>query len=237
MAFIHYALLVALLLAAGTYWAPWIDHDAAALRLTGQDMGEFVKFLPASQQSAEVGRWAQTSEHLPRQLFYLPPLVGAVCLTLLASSQRLAYPRWLRVSTLVCAALLLLGLLPPAWGHPRELFAGEFRLQGIALLLGSLLVLGHGLFRKLALRSLSASVGVLALVALLSAQGAFWLVLPRIWTAYNTPTIALGWGLWLHIAAWATTIALAAWLGINGRISSAGRTSSAGCTPSTSKGD
>jgi hypothetical protein len=215
-AFINYALLVVLLLAAVTYWAPWIDHDAAALRLTGQDMGEFVKFLPASQQPTDVGRRVQIPGHLPRQLFYVPPLVGTVCLTLLASSQRLAYPRWLRVAVLVCAVMLLLGLLPPAWGHPRELFAGEFRLQGYALLFGSLLVLGHGILRKLALRSLSAIIGILALVALLSAQGAFWLVFPRIWTAYNTPTIVLGWGLWLYIVAWATTIALAAWIYING---------------------
>jgi hypothetical protein len=228
MTFINYALLAVLLLAAVAYWAPWIDHDAAALRLTGQDMGEFVKFLPAPQQPTY---WGQVLGHLPRQLFYVPPFVGTVCLTLLASSQRLVYPRGLRIAVLVCAATLLLGLLPPAWGHPRELFAGEFRLQGYALLFGSLLVVGHGIFRRLALRSLSAIIGILALVALLSAQGAFWLVFPRIWTACNTPTIALGWGLWLHIAAWATTIALSASIYITGC------TSSAGCTSSDSKGD
>ena len=209
-----YLLLAALLLAAATYWAPWVDHNAAALRLTGQDMGEFVKFLPTPQKATQT--WDVRMQKLPgfrvpRQLFYVPPFVCTVCLTLLAANRHLAYPRWLRATMLACATLLLLGLLPPAWGHPKELLSGEFRLQGYALIFGFGLVLGHGLF-KISLHSLALVVCLLSLSALATGQGAFWLVRPRLWAAYNTPTLFLGWGLWLHIAAWAAAVALGAYI-------------------------
>jgi hypothetical protein len=111
---------------------------------------------------------------------------------------------------LCCAVLLLSGLLPPVWGHPKELFAGEFRLQGYGLAVGALLVLGHGLFRPMAPRARAIVVAILSLVALTAGQGSFWLVRPRIWDAYNTPTLSLGWGLWFHIAAWGIAMAMAA---------------------------
>lgn len=204
----HHLLLAALVLAAVSYWAPWIDHDAAALRLTGQDMGEFAKFLPSLQEPAK----GPFKGRVPRQLFYTPPFVCAICLTWLAANQQFGYPRWLRVVVLVCAALLLLGLLPPVWGHPKELLAGEFRLQGYALIFGMLLILGHGLFRQIPLSALAITVSALSLFALASSQGAFWLIHPRLWAAYNTPTLSLGWGLWLHIAAWAASIGLGTYI-------------------------
>jgi hypothetical protein len=197
-----------LLLAAVSYWSPWVDHDAAALRLTGQDMGEVVKFLPTEQQVTE----NRHADRVPRQLFYVPPLFCSICLAILVPNQQTVYPRWLRAAILIGAALLLFGLLPPVWGHPKELFAGEFRLQGYGLVLGSSLVLGHGLYRKIPLRALAIVIGVLSLLALIAAQGAFWLVRPRLWATYNTPTLSLGWGLWLHIAAWVATVALGAYI-------------------------
>jgi hypothetical protein len=51
---------------------------------------------------------------------------------------------------------------------------------------------------------------VLASVALIPAQWAFWVIRPRIWAVYDTPTIRLGWGLWLDIAAWGGMLACAA---------------------------
>jgi hypothetical protein len=203
-----YLLLASLLLAAASYWAPWIDHDAAALRLTGQDMGEFVKFLPASREGHQNVRKGQ----VPRQLFYVPPLVSGLCLVLLAANAQLGYPIWLRAVLIGWSALLLLGLLPPVWGHPRELIAGDFRLQGYALVLGILLVLGHGLFRKLSLGVLVSLVSILSATALSITQSAFWLIRPRLWAAGNSPTLSLGWGLWLHIAAWAATTGLGAYI-------------------------
>ena len=114
------------------------------------------------------------------------------------------------LAALVCALLLLPGLLPPAWGHPKDLFTAEFRLQGIALVLGFVLILGHGLFRRVPLRGLAVSAGLLALAALVLSQSAFWAILNRLWVAYGTPTAHLGWGLWLHIVAWLGVIASAA---------------------------
>jgi hypothetical protein len=116
------------------------------------------------------------------------------------------------VLLLTCAALLLLGLLPPVWGHPKELLAGEFRLQGYTLILGVGLVLGHGLLQEIPLHSFAIAVSVLSLSVLITAQGAFWLVRPRLWAAYNTPTLSLGWGLWLHIAAWTAAMSLGAYI-------------------------
>jgi hypothetical protein len=205
---LQYLLLAALSLAALSYWLPWIDHDAAALRLAGQDMGEFVKFLPASQQTAE--GWS--ANRVPRQLFYLPPFVCSICLAILVPNRQAVYPRWLRTAMFLGATWLLLGLLPPVWGHPRELLTGEFRLQGYGLILGLSLALGHGLYRNIPLWPLVMVIGALSALALIAAQGAFWLVRPHIWAAYNTPTLSLGWGLWIHIAAWVATVGLGVYI-------------------------
>lgn len=200
------ALLVGLLLAIVAYWAPWIGHPAAALRLSGQDLGEFVKFIPA------IGRG---ETRFPRQLFYVSPLAVALSLALLSSNPGLPYPRWLRGVALVSSVVVLLGLLPPSWGHPRDLFSAGFRLQGIGVLFGAGAVAGHGLYRRLSLRFSAALVLAFASAALLAPQVAFWVIRPRLWAAYATPTIHLGWGLWLHIAAWLVTGACAGALSIS----------------------
>jgi hypothetical protein len=105
------------------------------------------------------------------------------------------------------ALLLLPGLLPPVWGHPKELLTAEFRLQGIALAFGLTWILAHALFRPVPLHVLGNILAALALMALVPPQWAFWAIRPRIWAAYYTPTVRLGWGLWLDILAWAGTIA------------------------------
>ena len=81
----HHLLLAAVLLAALTYWAPWIDHDAAALKLSGQDVGEFVKFLPDLQEGERIANVG--IDPLPRQLFYVPPFACVVCLVLQSLEQ------------------------------------------------------------------------------------------------------------------------------------------------------
>ncbi len=182
-----------LIVAALAYWAPWIDHRAAALKLCGQDLGEFVKFIPAVSRG-EI--------RFPRQLFYLPPFVCAIGLVLVGMNRHLPFPRLVRGAMLLLALLILPGLLPPVWGHPKELFTPEFRLQGIALLVGLAAVAAHGLWRGLSPVALGATVAVLSLLALLPSQWAFWTIRPYIWAVYDTPTIRLGWGLWVEIIAW-----------------------------------
>jgi hypothetical protein len=205
-------LLVALLLAAVAYWAPWVGHSSAGLKLSGQDLGEFVKFIPV------------VSPTFPRQLFYVPSLACSLCLVLLAanrgateggdgtsgSTRAGGYPRWLRVGMLACALLLLPGLLPPAWGHPKELLVPEFRLQGLAVIAGLVVLLSHGLLGRIPKPVARVIVVVLATLALVLPQAAFWVIRARLWAVYDTPTIHLGWGLWLHMVAWLGTI-VGAW--------------------------
>ncbi len=196
---IGYLLLTTLVLGSLAYWLPWIDHRTAALKLSGQDLGEFVKFVPALQ-----GRSLGTL----RQVLYIPPLVTAACLVLLATSRGIPYPRPLRTSMLALALFVLSGLLPPVWGQPRDLLTPQYRLQGIAVLFGALFVLAHGLLCQVRLVPLAWVTSVLSVVALLPAQCVFWAARPAIWTAYGTPTIHLGWGLVLHIISWMGTLAL-----------------------------
>ena len=188
-----WSILGLLTLALAAYWLPWIDHQSAALKLSGQDLGEFVKFLPQIRRG---------QVRFPRQVFYLPPFVAALSFVLLSTNRQLGYPRWVRILILVLAILALPGLLPPVWGHPRDLFNAEFRLQGIALVLGLLAVLSHGLWKSLQLHIVGWTLGTLALLALVPTQWAFWAIRPSIWQAYSTPTIHLGWGLPLEIVAW-----------------------------------
>ncbi len=196
-----YLLFAFTLLAALSYWLPWVDHPTAALKLSGQDMGEFIKFIPAFR-NGEI--------RLPRQVFYLPPLICTLILTLSGINQHLPYPRWLRISALGIALLLLPGLLPPVWGTPKDWFSTEFRAQGFMLVLGGLFVLAHGAFRRLALHRLIPVILLLAMIGLFPTQWAFWRIKPYLWAVYNTPTIHLGWGVWLNGLAW-IGIAATAW--------------------------
>jgi hypothetical protein len=190
---LSYVLLACTCIAATAYWAPWVGHPTAALTLSGQDMGEIVKFLPAMQPDP-LRVW--------REVFYLPPLLSALSLVLLASNASMPYPRWVRLGALLIAPLVLGGLLPPAWGHPRDLLSAEFRLQGMAYAAGLLAVLVHGLFRHLEVRPLTLTVSIVSVAAIGPGQWAFWGCLPRLWEAYGSPTVSLGWGIWLEIGAW-----------------------------------
>ena len=67
-AVVRILLPLALLMALVGAFGPWVSHRAAALVLTGQDMAEFVKFLP-DVRSGEL--------RVTRELFYLPFLAGA----------------------------------------------------------------------------------------------------------------------------------------------------------------
>jgi hypothetical protein len=180
---VAYGLLLALALSLLAYWAPWVHHAAAALRLSGQDLGEFVKFIPAIRRG---------ELSFPRQLFYLPPLVATIVLVAISVNRQLPYRQWLRVAMLVFSVAVLPGVLPPAWGHPKELFVAEFRLQGIGLLLGAGVAAAHGLFRRLSLRTLALIVLALALPALAAPQAAFWAIRPRLWAAYDVSGLGLG---------------------------------------------
>jgi len=164
-----FALLIATALAAASFWGPWVDHPAAALQLSGQDLGEFVKFLPAIRQR---------ERPLLRQVFYLQPLACALIYALLAGARASGFPRSVRTAALLAAPPLLLGLLPPVWGHPKDLFAREFAAQATGFLSGGILILAHGLYRRLSARTIGLAIGVLALVTALPSHWTFWSVKP-----------------------------------------------------------
>ncbi len=101
-------LWLALLLIGAGYFGPWVWHKAAGLNLSADDLGEWIKFLPA---------W--TSGQLPvmRELFYLPIWLTAIGLGLMAGRIR-AWP-W----KLVVLALSLLLVLTPLPKYPELLSA------------------------------------------------------------------------------------------------------------------
>jgi hypothetical protein len=174
------------LLAAVGYYGPWINHPAAALTLSGVDLGEFVKFLPGVVDG---------SLRVVRQLLYLPPLAVVASVALLIGAQRLRYPWPLRVLVLGLAVPVSVQLLPPAWS-PNSLMSAEFRLQTIALGICSLLLGSFWLLGRLP-PWLSGSVSaVLSVAAVGLSVWQFWAVKPEIDAVYGRPP-AVGWGFYL----------------------------------------
>ena len=161
-----------------------MSHRDAALVLMGQDLGEFVKFLP------EVRGGTLT---VIRQIFYLPPFAACLALALLASHQTPTYGRWVRALLLAAIFPISLALLPPIVSPP-VLRSPEFRLQVIGGLVCWALLPGAWLLSRLPARLQSAA---LALVGLLGAGPAMWQfarILPATARAYGARP-AIGWGL------------------------------------------
>ncbi len=168
------------------YWAPWVNHRSVALILTGPDMGEFVKFLPAVRAGTEV---------MIRPLFYLPPFGAAVALIFLAANKDLNYASLLRTIMLLSVIPLSLALLPPVF-TPGLLLSAEFRVQFAALILCLVLLVGQNLFRPLPLKVLAALLSLLALVVVVLPGWQFLSVRQALDKVYGQP-VTLGWGLWV----------------------------------------
>lgn len=184
------------LLAAVGYYGPWISHPAAALTLSGGDLGEFVKFLPGIVDG---------SLRVTRQSFYLPPLSIVVSVALLIGAQRLRYPWPLRLLVLGLAVPVSVQLLPPAWS-PSSLMSAEFRLQTIALgicwlLLGCFWLLGR--LPPWLGGSVSAALSVAAMG---SSSWQLWVVKPEIDAVYGRAP-SVGWGFGLCMAGLAVLTA------------------------------
>lgn len=178
--------VLALLLALAGYFGPWVAHKAAALVLTGQDMAEFVKFLP-QVRAGEL--------RVVRELFYLPLLAGALGLVGLAANRCQRYPWWLRGLLALLAVPVALSMLPPAW-TPQLMLTPEFRRQATAIAVCLLLVVLHPLLWRLPPALLEALSALLALAAAVVPIWQFLQVRPAIDAVYNRP-VASGWGLWL----------------------------------------
>ncbi|TEU13555.1 MAG: hypothetical protein E3J21_18350 [Anaerolineales bacterium] len=202
-------LILGLALAIVGYFGPWVDHKTAALVLTGQDTGEFVKFLPEVRAGAVP---------MIREFFYIPPFAAALCLILLMANKRLAYPLVARAVMLLAVLGLAWAMLPPVW-TPQLLVTAEFRKQTVAIAFCLLLLIVHPMLRYLPSRRCPEPVACpehsrregLTAVALRHAQDIAMMVLAflgavfPLWQffaireavnrAYGWP-VQVGWGLW-----------------------------------------
>ena len=181
-------LVLGLVLAIVGYFGPWVDHKTAALVLTGQDMGEFVKFLPEVR--------AETAPML-REFFYLPPFAAALGLILLMASKRLAYPLVVRAVMLLAVLGLAWAMLPPVW-TPQLLVTAEFRKQTVAIAFCLLLLIVHPVLRYLPLRLMALAIMVLALLGAGLPVWQFFSIREAVNRAYGWP-VQVGWGLWVTV--------------------------------------
>lgn len=171
------------LLAAVGYYGAWVAHQTAALTLSGADMGEFVKFLPGVLDG---------SQHVVRQLFYLPPVAVVTGVALLVGQSCLRYTVMLRLLALASAVPLSLQVLPPAWS-PGSLLSAEFRLQTLSLIACWVLLAGFWLWGRWPLALNASLAAAVALAAAGLAGWQFLAVKPAIDSVYGTPP-AIGWG-------------------------------------------
>ena len=120
---LRWFLPILLALSLASYFGPWLDHKVAGLVITGLDLGEYVKFLPAARSMV-----------LWREGFYLPLIANSLAASLFAFRADLRY-RWpLQGLLLGLATASALNLLPPAW-TPQRMLTDEFRQQAVALAL------------------------------------------------------------------------------------------------------
>jgi hypothetical protein len=189
-------LILGLALAIVGYFGPWVDHETAALVLTGQDMGEFVKFLPGVRDG---------TAPMIREFFYLPPFAAALCLILLMASKRWAYPLVVRAVMLLAVLGLAWAMLPPVW-TPQLLITAEFRKQTVAIAFCLLLLIIHPVLRYLPLRLMALAIMVLALLGTGPPLWQFFSIREAVNRAYGWP-VQVGWGLWVTLLGFLTAMA------------------------------
>ncbi len=107
---LRYVLWLALILIGAGYFGPWVWHKAAGLILSADDLGEWIKFLPA---------WKSGQLPVTRELFYLPIWLTSIGLGLMAGRIK-SWP-W----KLIVLALSMLLVFTPLPKYPELL--GAFR--------------------------------------------------------------------------------------------------------------
>lgn len=172
------------LLALIGYFGPWVNHRAAGLVVTGLDLGEYVKFLPAVR-GGQLVLW--------REGFYWPLVAVSLAFSLYAFRKPLRYPWPMRALLLALAIVAALNLLPPAW-TPGLLTTPEFQMQTAALVI-CLLAAGFSPFLALIPQPLTKIIVIgLSIGALWFPISSFLRVLPLISALYNQP-LQPGWGM------------------------------------------
>ena len=196
----RWLLPLGLLLTLAGYFGPWVDHRAAGLVITGLDLGEYVKFLPAVRDGS-IPLW--------RPGFYAPLLWVGLTAALHAYRAGPGNPWPQRILLLALTLVAALNLVPPAW-TPTRLLEPEFRVQTSTLLALLAVLALSPLLALLPARLAAALVTAVAAAALALPIPAFLAVLSPISDLYGHP-LTPGWGLWL-MAATILLTTVAAWL-------------------------
>jgi hypothetical protein len=165
------------------YLGPWVSHPVSGLTITGLDLPEYVKFLPAVR-SGSIAIW--------REGFYLPPFAVSLNLALFGFRHTLGLPNWVKWVCPPAAIAIAALLLPPAW-TPGLLLTPEFRLQSAAMV-GCWVVAAFAPIAARLQLLLAKGIAALAVAAALIVPLMLFLrVLPEIRPLYNAP-VAIGWG-------------------------------------------
>lgn len=184
--------LIGFLIALSGYFGPWIWHKAAGLVITGVDLAEYVKFLPAF-------RAGQIT--ILRESFYAPLAASSLSAGLVAS--RRVLPLWLRWLAGISAIPLALAMLPPAWS-PAVLAQPEFLIQvmAIAACIAALLLIL--VTRFLPDGIILIIIGLLALIAAIWPAFSFLQLLEPIEYLYGS-ALRPGWGFWVSTLGFLAT--------------------------------
>jgi hypothetical protein len=177
----RYWLWLGLLLIGAGYFGPWVWHKAAGLNLSADDLGEWIKFLPA---------WKSGQLPVMREVFYLPIWLTSIGLGLMAGRIK-AWP-W----KLAVLALSLLLVFTPLPKYPELLSAyrePEFMPTFWATVTALLLSVAFTLFgARLPGRVEAILWIVIGIAAALFAPWMFGRAMPDIDRLYH---YSIGWGI------------------------------------------
>jgi hypothetical protein len=185
----YWLLILALIAGLAGYFGPWVPHKAAGLVVTGIDLAEYVKFLPAVRNGVL---------QIQREIFYLPLFVASIAASLLAGRRTLS--GWLRVLCGLAAIPLAMFMLPPAW-RPSTLTEAEYQIQVLAIFICVILLFPGLLVTRYVPDRIS--LGLLGILCVAAAIAPFWGFLqikPEIANLYRE-TLPIGWGAWLTLIA------------------------------------
>ena len=177
----RHLLWIALLLIGAGYFGPWVWHKAAGLNLSADDLGEWIKFLPA---------WKAGQLPVMREAFYLPIWLTSIGLGLMAGHIK-AWPG--KIAVLVLAVILVLTPLPK---YPELLTAfrePEFMLTFWTTVVALLLTAAFTFFGgRLPDRVEAILWIVIGMAAALFAPWMFGRAMPDIDRLYH---YSIGWGI------------------------------------------
>lgn len=199
--------LIPVLYAAGlalgvlAYLLVWIPNDAVALRLTGVEVGEWIKFLPQVRSG---------QAPVSRNLFYLPPITLGSAMMLVTAGWPNRRQTWLLRGVALLVSLLAFPQLEVIRDEPSP----EWRLR-LGLVAAVALLAGAAALARRRPGWVAWLIVVVAVVGGVVPGYAYQVTRPVIAAALDAP-VGIGPGVWLNGAAHAV-IALAALLDVTAR--------------------